>query len=275
MSSQYYTKNFYEELRNGAMRSAEIMVPLVLRLVPTRSVVDIGCGDGTWLAAFRKLGVEEIFGIDGEYVDASVLQIPHDCFRAVDLARPFSVGRVFDLAVSLEVGEHLPADSAAVFVECLTRLSPLVMFSAAIPFQGGESHVNEQWPDKWAALFRIHGYLPVDFIRRQVWQNSAVEWWYAQNTLLFARQNVIESSPALAAEFEQTNLEQLALVHPRQFLNMHDLYRDAVAQLEHPPSPPGVRAASRLFLASLRDFFVRRLSSITRRETSSQENENP
>ena len=114
------------------------MVPLVLQLLPVRSVVDVGCGDGSWLVVFRKLGVKEILGIDGEYVDPGLLQIPQDCFQAFDLAKPFSLGRVFDLAVSLEVAEHLPAECAPGFVECLTRLAPSVLFSAAIPFQGGD-----------------------------------------------------------------------------------------------------------------------------------------
>jgi SAM-dependent methyltransferase len=255
-----YTKDFYEQVRSGAARSAEAIVPLVSQFLPTRSVVDVGCGDGSWLAVFRKFGAEEIFGIDGEYVDPSFLQIPQDCFKAFDLTKPFGLGRVFDLAVSLEVGEHLPADCAPVFVEGLTRLAPAVLFSAAIPFQGGTHHINEQWPEKWAALFKGHGYLPVDFIRRRVWQNDAVEWWYAQNTLLFVRADLIESHPDLKAEFEQTNPGRLALVHPKQFLYLHDRYLEAVVRAEQPPPPSGVREASRLLLVCLKNAFRKRFS---------------
>ena len=220
MVSEYYTADFYEKHRSGAIRSAEVMVPIVLGLVPAHSVVDIGCGDGSWLAVFQRFGVEDIVGLDGEYVDPGLLQIPRDCFQCFDLARPFRVGRVFDLAVSLEVAEHLPVESGPAFVESLTCLAPLVLFSAAIPFQGGEHHVNEQWPDKWAAYFREHDYLPIDFIRKRVWQNNQVEWWYAQNTLLFARADVIGGSSALKLEFERTNPSQLALVHPKQYLHL-------------------------------------------------------
>jgi SAM-dependent methyltransferase len=152
------------------------MAPLVLQLLPVRSVVDVGCGDGSWLAVFRELGVDEILGVDGEYIDREILQIPQDCFQAVDLSKPFDLGRVFDLAISLEVAEHLPSESAPVFVESLTRAAPLVLFSAAIPFQGGVHHVNEQWPDKWAGLFRGHDYVPVDFLRKRIWRNDAVEF---------------------------------------------------------------------------------------------------
>jgi len=261
MSSEYYTKNFYERLRGGATRSAEVIVPLVLRLLPTHSVVDVGCGDGSWLAVFRKFGVEEVLGIDGEYVDRSLLQIPQECFQALDLTKPFGLGRVFDLAISLEVAEHLPPDCGPTFVEGLTRLAPFVLFSAAIPFQGGEHHVNEQWPDKWAELFKAHDYVPVDFIRKRVWQNDDVEWWYAQNTLLFAQANLIERNAALKAEFENTNPKQLCLVHPRQYL-----YLEGVARAQQARQPSGVKEASRLLLVSIRNALRKRLYSIFSKE---------
>jgi SAM-dependent methyltransferase len=264
--SEHYTKSFYEQLRIGATRSAEAIVPLVLQVYPAHSVVDIGCGDGTWLAVFRKLGVDETLGIDGEHVDRDLLQIPQDRFQAFDLTKPFSLGRTFDLAVSLEVAEHLRADCAAAFVECLTRAAPVVLFSAAIPFQGGTHHVNEQWPGKWAALFQQHGYLPVDFIRKRIWQNDAVEWWYAQNTLLFVRENLIGKNARLKAEFEKTDLNQLCLVHPRQYLYMENQHREAIARAQQPARPSGVREAARFLLACLKNALSERIHSVFRKE---------
>lgn len=253
MRSQLYTTSFYEEIRSGSTRSAEVIVPLMLGLLPVSSVVDIGCGDGSWLFVFRKLGVEDILGLDGEYVDRNVLQIPQDRFQAVDLTKRFGLKRVFDLAISLEVAEHLPAESASGFVASLCGLAPAVLFSAAIPFQGGNHHINEQWPDKWAELFTEHKYVPVDFLRKRVWQNETVEWWYAQNTLLFVRAGLLESNTQLKAEFERTNPDQLRLVHPRQYLYLQSLYREAAVRAENPPPPSGLREASRQFLVCLRN----------------------
>jgi SAM-dependent methyltransferase len=257
VSIEHYTREFYDGIRNGVTRSAEAILPLVLELLPVRSVVDVGCGDGGWLAAFKKLGVEEILGIDGEYIDRDLLQIPKERFQVLDLTKPFSLGRTFDLAVSLEVAEHLPAECARAFVESLTRLAPVVLFSAAIPLQGGNHHVNEQWPDNWAALFREHGYVPVDFIRKRVWQNEAVEWWYAQNMLLFAQAGVVESNATLNAEFEKTNPNQLSLVHPRKYLEA----------LNPPPAPPpsGVREASRALWLCLKNAIRKRLNPVERK----------
>lgn len=265
MSSEHYTPCFYEALRDGSKRSAEVIVPLVLEFLPVRSVVDVGCGDGSWLAVLRRLGVTDVLGIDGEYVASDLLQIPREFFQAFDLTKPFTLGRTFDLAVSLEVGEHLPADSAATFVESLIRLAPAVLFSAAIPFQGGSHHVNEQWPDKWVALFRRHNYSAVDCIRKRVWENDAVEWWYAQNTLLFVRAELLEKNALLKSESERTNTNQLRLVHPRNYL-------EALIPLE--PSFWGVRAASQLLVACIRNFVRTRLYRIVRKEAHSRSRKN-
>lgn len=253
MPTECYTSDFYRELRSGAARSAEVIVPLVTNLLRPASVVDVGCGDGTWLAVFLKLGAPEILGIDGDHVGPDLLQIPPGSFRAIDLTRSFNLDRTFDLAVSLEVAEHLPAECARAFVESLTRLAPAVLFSAAIPFQGGNHHVNEQWPDQWAAIFRGHGYLPVDCIRRRVWQNDDVEWWYAQNTLLFVQSTLLERNATLKAEAERTSGDQLRLVHPRNYLH---------ARVPLDPPPWGVRAASRLFATCFARAFTRKVYSV-------------
>jgi SAM-dependent methyltransferase len=209
-------------------------------MVRVKSVVDVGCGVGTWLAVFRELGVTDTAGLDGDYVDRQLLQIPQDQFTATNLSSSFRLPRTFDLAVSLEVAEHLPPQAAEGFVHSLTRLAPVVMFSAAIPFQVGTGHLNEQWPDYWAALFKQHDYLPIDCIRGKIWTNDDVEYWYAQNTLLFANAARIQDDPLLCREHEKTNPQQLAMVHPKRYL-----------QATQPPG--GVREASRLLLQALRN----------------------
>lgn len=215
--SRQYTEDFYEEQREGSRRSAREVVPLVLKLMQPERVVDVGCGVGTWLSVFKENGVKEILGVDGEYVDKAMLQIPVQQFLSHDLKQPVPSDEQFDLVVSLEVGEHLPDECAEIFVESLTKLGPAVLFSAAIPFQGGTHHINEQWPDYWAKLFRNNGYEVVDCIRKQIWQNARVEWWYAQNMLLFVRRDYLESHAALKEEFEKTNFPQLSIVHPGNY----------------------------------------------------------
>ena len=221
MGESGYDREFFEgfhdsALYKGVRSSADAVVPLVVQLLHPRSVVDVGCGTGTWLKVFEEQGVSDFCGLDGEYVDAT-LEIPADRFVAADLRRGVKLDRRFDLAVSLEVAEHLPEEAAAGFVQSLTQLAPVVMFSAAIPHQGGIGHVNEQWPEYWQELFGQSGFLAVDCIRPKIWENPDVRVWYAQNTLLFVEQAHLETQPELKREYECLRDRPLSIVHPTLF----------------------------------------------------------
>jgi len=213
-----YDKKFFDAMPGTTASSARIIVPLVLDAIHPRSVVDVGCGAGTWLAAWREHGVEDILGVDGPWVKPNQLQIPADRFRSADLVQPLDLNRTFDLVMSLEVAEHLPATAAATFVETLTRLGPVVLFSAAIPLQGGRHHLNEQWPEYWADLFEKRGFVAVDGIRKRIWENPGVEAYYAQNILLFCERGMLATNVFLKQEYAFTARTQLALVHPRQYI---------------------------------------------------------
>lgn len=216
--------------------SVEVVVPIVLALCEPRSVIDVGCLFGAWAAHCRRLGVEDVLGVDGHYVDRSALQIPEESFVEHDLAQPLKLTRTFDLALSLEVAHYLPEPRAAGFVADLCGLAPLVLFSAAIPYQGGAIHVNEQWPGYWAQRFAAHGYVPVDCIRDEVWEHPSVASWYAQNTLLF-----VSDDAGIPAITDHPGYgRSLARVHPTVFTTYaagryHALRRRAADALERVP----------------------------------------
>ncbi|MEG4998264.1 glycosyltransferase [Microcoleus sp. B4-D4] len=213
-----YTRNFYQLIGEGTRISAGEIIPLLLDLLQPilpKSVVDVGCGTGGWLAAFHKLGIADCLGIDGDYVDRTLLEIPLNQFKSYDLKQPLQVERKFDLAISLEVAEHLPSTCAENFVNSLTKLAPVILFSAAIPFQGGVEHLNEQWPQYWAYYFQQNGFVVIDCLRKKIWNNDKVEPWYAQNILIFVKEEHLSRYPRLVKEYQNIDLNQLAIVHPK------------------------------------------------------------
>ena len=142
---QSYDQQFYTDLDETAAPSAERIVPMVQDLLSVGSVIDVGCGDASWLDVFRNNGVEDVFGVDGSWVEEPQIKIPLERFARRRLDRPLEINRRFDLALCLEVTEHLRSESAAGFISELCGLAPVVLFSAAIPHQGGLHHYNEQW----------------------------------------------------------------------------------------------------------------------------------
>lgn len=208
-----YDQAFYNWQKTGSHASASAVLPVVFELVgKPGSILDVGCGVGAWLRAASELEVDDIFGIDGDWVDPAALLIPKDQFKQFDLSQAFTLGRRFDLAMSLEVGEHLPPPSASRFVESLTQCSDVVLFSAAMPGQKGSDHVNEQWPDYWDRLFESYGFVRLDAIRPQIWRNPSIDWWYRQNTFIYMSGRLVDANPRYRAERELTLKEQLTLV---------------------------------------------------------------
>lgn len=189
-----YGREFYGYLASFALESARRVVGELSSVLPLCSVVDFGCGQGAWLRAWSETGTS-VVGVDGPYVDRNRLMIDESHFRAADLAEPIDLGQQFDLVQSLEVAEHLPARHASGFIETLVSHGPLVLFSAAVPGQGGENHLNEQPLSYWRMLFRQRGYLPVDYLRPLIAEDAAIQPWYRYNMLLYAREERITSLP--------------------------------------------------------------------------------
>jgi SAM-dependent methyltransferase len=208
-----YGDAFYAYQKCGSLSSADVVVPAVCNMVRPTSVVDVGCGLGTWLAAVMRAGVDDVLGLDGIHVSLDDLMIPPDRFRPADLSQPFHLPRAFDLAISVEVAEHLPPTSADAFVRSLTDLAPAILFSAAVPHQGGWHHLNEQWPQYWAEIFATRNFFPSDCLRERFWDHPSVRWWYAQNMIMY-----LAADHWLWKTCRRSAYPLRALVHPENYL---------------------------------------------------------
>ncbi len=210
-----YDAAFFARMNAAARSSADVVVPLMMEWLHPTSVVDVGCGQGEWLARFRQAGVSSILGIDGPWVDQNSLAIPQADFQVRSLDQPWELPESFDLCCCLEVAEHLPHASADSLVRNLTTASDAVLFSAALPGQQGTDHINEQWPEYWERKFTGLGFLKLDVIRPRIWQNSAVGWYYQQNMYLYLRESCLPEFPHLRELYERSKDCELTLVHPK------------------------------------------------------------
>lgn len=212
-----YGHEFYAQRHRRTTHAAQTILSQVLsRYGQLRSVIDVGCGVGTWLSVAQSIGIEDVQGVDGPWVDQSLLQISTELFKSAnfgDLELALRFDRRFDLAICLEVAEHIDSSQAEDFVRRLTDLADVVLFSAAVPRQGGVGHVNEQWPDYWISRFAAKGYEARDNLRHLIWNDAAIPWWYRQNLLVFVAPTVAERVPASGLD-----LGGLALVHPELYL---------------------------------------------------------
>lgn len=208
MTASLYPADFYQDRRAHTAHAASRILAALPVGLPRRSVADIGCGTGTWLAAALAGGAEAAFGIEGAWVTPAMLDDGRITFTPQDLEQSFTLPGV-DLALSLEVAEHLSPARAESFVADLVATAPSVLFSAAIPGQGGVGHLNEQWQSWWAERFATHGYLAYDVIRPAIWTDEAIPAWYRQNVVLY-----LDSPTAAELDLTPTEPALLDRVHP-------------------------------------------------------------
>jgi SAM-dependent methyltransferase len=213
-----YKPSFFKRWEKTCFQSSEIIIPIVLKILGNiSSVVDMGCGTGPWLSVFNSYGITDFTGIDGDYVNEDALVITKEHFKAYDLNKPLDLRRTFDLVVSLEVAEHLYPQNSETFVKTLIKHGSIILFSAAIPFQGGTHHFNEQYQDYWSEIFKKNGYFAIDCIRPKIWDNKSVYWWYRQNIILYIKKETIENNDTLKELYKETN-SLLNRVHPQNYL---------------------------------------------------------
>jgi SAM-dependent methyltransferase len=213
-----YDEKFFAWVNLTAKRSAVALLPLAKEQVHLRSVLDVGCGQGAWLAVWSDLGLVDWMGIDGDHVNMEHLLIPRQRFRALDLRKSWDVGRRFDLVQSLEVAEHIPVEAAQDFIGCLCAHGDVVLFSAAQPGQGGVRHINERRPSYWAGLFAAHGYAAFDCIQPLVIHDRSIDPWYRFNTLLYANTAGVKR---LSSYAKGTRIDRLADLDHRGDFQWH------------------------------------------------------
>lgn len=236
--TQNYDENFYKMQKDDSYKSATLVLPAVRKFIRPKKVIDIGCGVGGWLFVWKEFFGAEIYGVDGDYVDRSQLFIPEKNFHPANLENKIKVNEKFDLVETLEVAEHLSPARADSFVEDLVKLGNVILFSAAIVGQIGTNHVNTQMQSYWAERFLNQGYVGIDCIRPQIWNNRNINVIYRQNTLVYVKSSELYHYPELQEYYLKHKENQiLDAVHPEiwigRLIGFQNFYNQVRAQLQN------------------------------------------
>lgn len=230
-------------------QSARAILPPIVELFDISSVVEVGCGNAHWTQAAIDAGATDYTVVDGPWNDRTDLLVDKDRFVTADLAVPLELGRRYDLAICLEVAEHVAAPHADKVVKSLTDHADIILFGAAIPFQGGYGHINEQWPSWWREKFEAAGYEAFDLVRPRVWEDRSLHYWYRQNAFVYVRRSD-EGAIAKAAADERTLYHGRLFfdaVHPEKFEEVASYEAIAMKRLlRRLPSWIGMRVKQRL-----------------------------
>ena len=226
-ASTLYNDKFYENSQNS-YRSAKKYAELLFKLFSPISVVDIGCGRGAWLKAFKDYGSKKCVGVDGNWNKQEYMIDQSLIFQSQDLNQPIKLDCQFDLAICVEVAEHLTPKSSFDFINSLSSISDVVIFGAAFIRQGGTHHINEEYHTYWEDLFSCCGYVVFDYFRPLVWNdeddnNNIIDWWYQQNTFLYIKKDSNRYTEFIAAGIRPLiNKRFMNAIHPWLYAQKKD-----------------------------------------------------
>lgn len=245
------TKINYNHSKNLHLLDAPSKIfPMILQKYDPKSILDVGCGLGTWLKVISDCGIDDFLGIDGiEVADDSFL-VSKSRFQKQNLISHWDLDRKFDLLLCLEVAEHLPSESADSFIQTLTNHSDIIVFSAAVPHQPGQGHINCQWINYWQDLFNKYGYACFDEIRPIIWSKSFPEWWYKQN-IFIAKKDVDSGSESRIS----------SMIHPDLYTDLYKSYIKTEESLNMIMSGKGnFSRHTKLFLKSFKNLLTLKIN---------------
>ena len=184
-----YSKAFYDSVTSRAALAADMASEHLCRAINFRSIIDIGCGEGIWLKTFaEKSSAAELVAVDlpgSTFKGLASIKSKIECI-ATDLANTTQLpNRIFDLVICVEVIEHVSKEYMVALLDYVTKHSIFLLFSGAVPGQGGTHHVNEQPMTYWHKQLASRGFVQMDIVRPLLMQQNGVPFYYQNNVFLY------------------------------------------------------------------------------------------
>ena len=142
-----------DERRTGICEKS--IVESTVALFNPKTVIDIGCGTGSYTREFIARGVD-CMGFDGCPLTP---EISGGLCGILDFTYPVDIGK-FDVVFSLEVGEHIPKQYEQIFIDNLCNLTNrYIVLSWALEGTIWPGHVNCQNNDYVISEFIKRGFI--------------------------------------------------------------------------------------------------------------------
>ena len=198
-----YNSSYHKNQSNKSYVYGKEIIPFLKESFSINSVIDIGSGICGFLKAANEFDIEDVIGVDGDYVNPNDLLVKKENFIPYNLENKLNLKRKFDLVVSLETAEHIDKKFAQTFIDTITSLGNLVLFSAAQIGQGGVNHVNCQSLQYWEDLFNLfnfekHSNIVYEFTK----DKEHISQWYRKNAVLYKKKKTLKKIDIELPEIE-------------------------------------------------------------------------
>lgn len=210
-----YSHKYFDKHKMAARKSARHVVPFVMSVIRPISIADIGCGSGQWTKEFISNGVKRAYAFDAFASPCWGVADNSVDFQKIDLEDCVADFPDVELVCWLEVAEHLSKSSCNRILSYIVERTDAILFSCAVPGQGGTGHISERRLSDWVSDFKEFGFCCQDILRPRFWNDENISWWYRQNAVIFAKENSVASNAIRS--FRLPTFRGMDLIHPDLF----------------------------------------------------------
>jgi len=210
-----YSDTYFDKHELAARSSARQVVPFVMSVLRPTSIADVGCGSGQWTKEFILNGAQKAYAFDAFASPRWGGTANSVEFQKINLEECVADFPDVELVCWLEVAEHLSKFSCKRILHDIVERTDAILFSCAVPGQGGTGHVSERRLSDWVSDFGKVGFCCADVLRPRFWYDKRISWWYRQNTVIFVKENSVASNAIL--HFQLPTFGGVDLIHPELF----------------------------------------------------------
>ncbi len=193
MKNKKYNDKYYERHFAQYRKWENKIGEYLYEELKPNSVLDLGCGVGSYLEGFLNAGCKNLLGIELSFSDVEkyIVEDIRSHIIEGDVTTSLNLNRKFDCVISFEVGEHIAPYGTEKFIDNLILCSDrYIILTAAPPGQRGTGHINLRSKDFWIESIVSKGFLyREDLVEkyRVKWKEFNVEKYILNNLMVFKK----------------------------------------------------------------------------------------